>query len=169
MKFETETKNDNLAEIAGGTHNVVEKIVIQTVRLMQEHGDLSAPNHLYVCLSAAAAALEVAAKIMSVPEDLSKEELEGWSAEPATRTAILASALLLSRCVLPCNDGIVIEYSSLNIKATLDALTKITGNPDYSMLAPQLVKAADGQRSPDHFFDNTRGRVVETEGTNTIH
>lgn len=159
--------NDQACDIGGEIYNAVKDISTQTVRIMQEHGDFCTPNHVYICLAAAAGALAVAAKLISIP-DLEGEELARWADLPASREAILAAALLVARSTIPAEDGVIIEYGPQNIKAALDAMTKVTGNPDYSMLAPQLVATAAKLPPTGHFFDNTES-VKNKVGMNTLN
>jgi len=166
-KIETDG-NDTAADIGGEIYNTVKDLTTQTVRIMQQHDDYCPPNHLYICLSAAAGALAVAAKLMSVPEDIEGEELARWADLPASREAILAAALLVARCTVPVPDGTIIEYSPPNIKATLEALTKVTGNPDYSMLAPGLVNTTTKLPPTGHFFENTNS-VKNKAGMNPLN
>lgn len=169
MKTRTQEDMSEVTDIAAAVHNTIEGIVITTVREIQASGDNQAPHHLYVCLSAAAGAISIAAKIISCPGDkISHEELKEWAGEPATRDSILAASLLLARCAVPCNDGLVMEYSPINIRAALDAMTKVTGNPDHSMLSEQMVKAAASYSSPGHFFDNTQGAIIQTAESHTV-
>ena len=170
MKFETEIENDNNidpCDIGGEIYNAVKDMTIGTVRIMQKHDDLSPVNHLYVCLSAAAGALSVAAKIMSIP-DVEKEELGSWAGLPPSREAILAASLLVARSTVPVAEGTVIEYSPANLKPALDAMAKVLGNPDHSMLAPDMVRSAARQSSPAHFHDNTE-IVIKKAGIHTQH
>jgi hypothetical protein len=168
MKAKTQEDMSEVTDIAASVHNLVEGIVITTVSKIQADGNTRPPCHLYVCLAAAAGALTIAAKIMSAPEGIGRDELKEWAGEPATRDSVLAASLLLARCSVPCNDGLVLEYSPINIRAALDAMTKVTGNPDHSMLTKQMVEAAANYSSPGHFFDNTRGATIQTSESHTI-
>jgi len=94
MQYETEIENDDNfdpCDIGGEIYNAVKDMTIQTVRIMQRHEDLSPLNHLYVCLSAAAGAISVAAKLMSYPNDVTPSELAEWAGQPPTREAVLAA------------------------------------------------------------------------------
>jgi hypothetical protein len=170
MRYQGEIEadgHDDACDVGGEIYNAVKDLTTQTIRIMQRHDDCCTPNHLYVCLSAAAGAIAVAAKLMSIP-DIEGEELARWADLPATREAILAAALLMTRCTVPASDGVVIEYNAANIKAALEAMAKVTGNSDYSMLAPQLVETVSKLPPTEHFFDNTDS-VQSKVGINTLN
>lgn len=154
MKLKSED-NEKVTTAACELFHIVEDATFTSIRGMQKNGDHQAPNHLYVVLTAAAAAIQLAAKIMSAPEDKTDEEFMAWSEEPANRSAVLAAALLLSRCLLPNKDGLALDFNGTNLCAALEAVKKVTGNNDLSIFNKTMVKAAKECASPTHFFDNS--------------
>lgn len=156
MKFKSEDGEEALvAENADKVFHTVEAVSMAVLTSLQHSGITAPPQHLYVILTAAAAAIQIAAKIMSMPEKDAKD-MEEWAEAPADRTAVLTAALLMTRCLLPNKEGFTFEFNPLNILAAIDAMKKITGNGDTSMLTKGMVEAAFAYTSPDHFFDNTR-------------
>ena len=148
--------DESVTAVAQELFNIVEDATYTSIRGMQQKGDHQAPNHLYVILTAAAAAIQFAAKIISQPEDMTNEENKAWAEKPANRTAILTSALILSRCLLPYKDGVALDFNGANICAAVEAMKKVTGNSNVSDLNKILVEIAERHASPVHFFDNSR-------------
>jgi hypothetical protein len=136
-----------------------------------DKGDQIAPHHLYVVLTAAAAAIQIAAKIMAMPDTHKGSiEADNWSEGPADRNAILAASLLLSRCLIPTQQGFTMEFNPTNIHAALAEAAKVTGNPDTSIFTKRMVDAAKKFPLPEHFFDNNRPEnVVNFPGIRTLH
>lgn len=148
--------DEYMAEASQDAFHKVEVIVHELIVGLQQKGDHHQPHHLYVILTAMAAAAQVAAKIMSVPQGQTDEEYAAWVEKPVDRTAILAAALLMSRCLLPTKDGIAFDFNSLNICAAIEATKQITGNPDVSVLNENMRVAAARYATPARFFDNSR-------------
>jgi hypothetical protein len=160
MSFETH--NEDVEEAAQKAFSINEATTMAVVSELQNKGDKMAPHHLYVVLTAAAAAIQIAARIMSMPEvdDINDPEAEVWASGPVNRNAVLAASLLLSRCLLPSEDGMTFEFNPINVRAALEATKNITGNADTSMFTQQMVKAANKFPLPGHFFDNSRSADV---------
>lgn len=155
-KFSSSDGKSEVGEEASAIFNAVEDATYEVLRGMQQRGDEQQPHHLYVVLTAAAAAIQIAAKIMSSPNDKTAEEFAAWVEEPVDRTAILAAALLVSRCMLPGKQGVNFEFNPPNIKAAMDAVKKVTGNDGAAVLNQQMVVSAQKHAAPVHFFDNSR-------------
>lgn len=151
--------SDDDTEVGVAAHEAfqkVEDITYELMRNMQERGDNQQPHHLYVVLTAMAAAAQVAAKIMSAPMDLEHDEFMEWSQRPAERTAVLAAALLMARCLLPTTDGFAFDFNAQNVCAAIEATKQVTGNTDVSLLNRKMRESAARYASPTHFFDNSR-------------
>ena len=155
-KFTASDDDTDVGEAAHDAFQKVENITYDIMRGMQENGDNQQPHHLYVVLTAMAAAAQVAAKIMSAPMDLDHEEFMEWSAKPAERTAVLAAALLMARCLLPTKDGFAFDFNSQNICAAIEATKAVSNNSDVSLLNRKMREAAARCAAPTHFFDNSR-------------
>jgi hypothetical protein len=168
MRFDNKNpeEHEKAALAAGQCHTLVQKMTYAVLQGLQQGGDNDPPDHVYVALMAAAGAVEIAAKIMSSPDNLSVEEFMKWAEGPVSRTAVLAASLLLARCFLPEDDGCTFEFNPINIRAAIDAMSKVTGSRDTSMLTTKMVEAADAYTSPDHFFDNTRIKPADTRTLN---
>lgn len=154
--FKSSDGDESVGDIGGKGFQIVEEAVFELLRGLQRKGDHQQMHHLVVTLTAAAAAIQVAAKIMSAPHEKTEEEFMAWSEQPADRTAVLAAALLVSRCMLPCKEGVNIEFTPTNILAAVEAVKKVTGNDDTSVLSKQMMAAVKKFATPAHFFDNTR-------------
>ncbi len=165
MKFDNPHDDEALSEAAQKTFNIVESLSYAALGGLQQRGDHSPPHHLFLVLTAAAAAIQIAAKIMSAPDDKSEAEFMEWVAEPAERTAVLVASLLLSRCLLPTKDGFAFEFNPININAAIAAMNKVVGKDDSSVLTKQMVEAASKYSTPAHFFDNTRSADMTDLGS----
>lgn len=165
MKFDSPHEDENLKEIAQKTFQAVESLSYAALGGLQQHGDNNPPHHLYLALTAAAAAIQIAAKIMSAPEDKSESDFMRWAEEPAERIAILAASLLMARCLLPTKNGFQFEFNPPNVNAAIDAMNRVTGRDESSVLTKGMVKAASHYATPEHFFDNTRSYQSEDQGS----
>jgi len=155
-KFTSSDNDDSVNETAYKGFKEIEDTVYKLILEMQERGDNDQPHHLCVVLTMMAGAAQVAAKIMSTPLDLELEEFMAWSEKPAERTAVLAAALLMTRCLLPTKDGFTFDFNPQNICAAIEATKRVSGNSDVSLLNKKMREAAAKYASPTHFFDNSR-------------
>src|SRR6267154_5374292 len=81
-KFSSSDGKSEVGDEASAIFNAVEDATYEVLRGMQQKGDEQQPHHLYVVLTAAAAAIQIAAKIMSAPHDKTHEEFMAWVEEP---------------------------------------------------------------------------------------
>lgn len=159
--------DDGSAEYAHRLFHQVEADTMTAVKALQASGNHEAPAHLYLMLTAAAGAMQLAAKVMTMPESL--DEMEDWTQNPPSRTAILAAALLMVRCFLPESDGFTFEFNPINVRAALDATKKVSNTVDLSNMTKNMVTAANKQVSPLDFFDNSRDKNVMGFGSHRLH
>jgi len=165
MKFDNPTEESILDETAKKTFDIVENLSYAALGSLQQRGDNAPPHHLYLVLTAAAAAIQIAAKIMSAPENKTDDEFLQWAEEPAERTAVLVASLLLSRCLLPTKNGFTFEFNPMNINAAIAAMNKVVGKDSSSMLTKAMVETANKFSTPTHFFDNTRSADITDLGS----
>jgi hypothetical protein len=133
---------------------IVEDVLGASLAGMADNGNKNISQHLYVCVATAAAALQLAAKIMTMPP--TDEDVEQWNDGPVDRVAVLAASLLVSRCFIPGTDSFTIDYSPENILAAIDATEKITGKNNDAVYTPSMVKVARQYAAPAGFFDNSK-------------
>jgi hypothetical protein len=145
-------ENDPIGKRAIEISQAVEGAVMSTLVDMKRKGDSQTPHHLYITVCAAAVAIQVAAKLMSMPED--KDAAHEWAEGKTSRTAMLVAALLVARCAVPAQDGMNFEYNTKNILAAMEAAEKITGHNNDREYTPKMVEAARKNVAPADFFDN---------------
>lgn len=149
--------DDLTHETAQKLHSIIESMTAGALSAMTARGDRCPPHHLYVCLTAACAAIHTAAKIMTMPvAEPESEEATGWADGPPDRRAIVAAAMLLARCMLPSQTGMTLEINPGNVKAALSATEKVLGVVDTTIFSRPMVEAADKWPVPTNFLDNTR-------------
>lgn len=158
MTVEHLDENHPVGGVAEGLAHGVERALTEALTAMKAGGDDQTPHHLYVALLTAASAINIAAKLMSMPAE--KEEVEKWAAGGSNRSSVLAAALLLARCVIPNDTGFLVEYNPTNILAAMEAAEKITGHNNDAQFTPAMVSAARKQTAPMHFFDNSPSASV---------
>ncbi len=157
-KFKSNDGDESVGDAAREVFKAVEDVSFNAVKEMQDNGDHHAAHHLYVALTAAAAAVQLAAKIMCtpVPGDKTAEELVAFASEPVDRTAVLTASLLIARCLLPGGSHIAFDFDSRNINAAIEATKLVSGSSDVSVLNRKMRESASRHATPTHFFDNTR-------------
>lgn len=164
------TNDDLVHETAKRIHAVTESITSAALSGMAQQGDTSPPHHLYVMLTAACAAINVAAKIMTMPlADNDSEEARRWSQEPADRRAIVAASMLLARCMIPTQDGVNMEVNAANIKAAINATEKVLGVIDTTIFTANMMNAANKCQAPVNFLDNSGHDIGDLDQNRTLN
>lgn len=164
------TNDDLVHETAKRIHAVTESITSAAMSGLAQQGDTSPPHHLYVMLTAACAAINAAAKIMTMPlGDHESEEARHWSQEPTDRRAIVAAAMLLARCMVPTHDGMNMEVNAANIKAALHATEKVLGVIDTTIFSENMMKAANKCSAPVNFLDNGGHEIGDLDQNRTLN
>jgi hypothetical protein len=155
----TRDENDPVDRPAQQIASLFEKSLIAALVKMKAAGLDHTADHLYVAVMGVSTSINIAAKLMTMPNieegDDEDEVANKWASRPACRTAILAACLLVARCSKPGEDGIEFEFGPRHILAAIEAAEKITGQNNDAIYAPGMLKAAKNQEPPAHFFDNS--------------
>lgn len=148
---------DLLSSVTNAIFDITFKNTTVAVSGLKDHGNHKTPEHLYVALAAAAGAINLAAKIMTMPgHDHDEDVVNAWAEGPPDRVAVVAAALLMARCFIPMEGPHhKFEFNPINIKAALEATAKILGTKNESVFAKGMVEAANSFKCPDHFLDNS--------------
>lgn len=169
MKTTTRDENDVVGGPAHRMAQLFENSLMTTLAEMKFSGLDRTPDHLYVATMAIAAAIQIAGKLMTMPEgDREDEKVQNWATKPLSRVGTLVACLLVARCAKPDPEdrGIDFEFGPKHILAAIKAAEQIVGHSIDSELTPAMVRAARREAEPTHLFDNSTAEVVDIR---TLH
>lgn len=169
MKTVQRDENDPIGGPAQRMATLFEGSLINTLAQMKFQGHNQTPDHLYVVTLAISAAIQIAGKLMTMPEgEIGDEKVEEWAHSPLSRVGTLVACLLVARCARPDpeNKGIDFEFGPGHILAAIRAAELIVGHSIEDELTPAMVRAVKKQPEPKHLFDNSVDNTVDIR---TLH
>ncbi len=151
-------EHDPVGGPAQQTATVLEGVLMTALAQMKFRGIDDTSDHLYVATMAIGCAIQIAGKLMTMPEgDTDDDNVQKWASEPTSRVGTLIACLLVARCTKPDIEGhgIDFEFGPRHILAAIKAAELIVGHNIDLELTPAMVRAARGQPEPTHLFDNS--------------
>lgn len=173
VKSITLTDEDPLGQDGSELANAFERLIFQKLLEMKARGERSTANHLYVTTLAIGTAMNMAAKVITMPteDDINHPKVQKWFSEPSNRAAVLVASLLVARCTKPVlrdnGQAIDFEYGPSHMRAAIEAAETLLGHPIRQDLCQPMVQAAFEQPPASHLFDNSNTKVIYHDGFKT--